>query len=250
MKKYHAVLMYFFLFQLAFSTYVHAQSYYADTSINLDETGLAVIIGQSNHPLLSSQETQALTSKKGSYWLFNLTTKESFSDYFVSIDFPKDVEINYIKAKGTFRITQDQNLKLIVSGSKEPVEIIVQYTNKAQKADYSIYIDAAILLLCIFLFVFMYKKIRNKTKKPKEENKADEEKIRLIRHTLTDVQKQILDILIESKEPISQKQIYHRLKLPKSTLSRNLETMQRKNIITKQSRGMVNVIFLNKEFLK
>ncbi len=223
--------------------------YYADVDLKIDEIGVVYIQGTSNYPSLNLEKTDYLTSKKGPYWLFNFTTKENFSDFFVSIEFPKDIEINYIKVNGNFRITESPNLKIIAIGKNEPVEIAVQYVMlKKTRIDYNFLVIAVVLAVFSLGLFFKGKKTAKQENKAQENVKED--KLKIIKHTLTDNQKLILDILMQAKEPITQKQLNHRTKLPKATLSRNLELLKQKNIIQKQSRGMVNVIFLNEDFKK
>ncbi len=66
---------------LIFLNIAMAQEYYGDVTISIDAGGNAVFTGLSNHPKLEDRSTQELTSKKGQYWLFNLTLAENFSDF-------------------------------------------------------------------------------------------------------------------------------------------------------------------------
>jgi hypothetical protein len=244
MKKIFFVFLALIIICPAFS-----QEDYADVNIRVDEKGLVYFSGSTNYNSFIGQ-SEYFTSKKGPYWLLNITTKEAFSDYYISVEFPKNTEINYIKTGGNFRITETPGLRVITSGENAPVEIVAQYVILTHPVNYLnfafVIIGLAIVLFLIILFA--------KQKKPKQEKTKDEkisqQKLDIIKHTLTDNQKMILDILQQSKEPITQKQLQHRTNLPKATLSRNLELLKQKNIITKQSRGMVNVIFINEEFKK
>ncbi len=243
MKK-TASFVFFFIIVISL---VYAQDDYADLSLKLDEKGIVYFKGTSNYAPFKEVQSEYFTSKKGPYWLLNITTTEKFSDYYISVEFPKNTEINYIKTSGGFRIAETPSLLLIASGRNEPIEIIVQYriksANEFNLQNFAILSSIILLTLLIILFVVRAAKKYSTQKKPTD-------KLKLIQNTLTDNQKLILDILHQAKEPITQKQIQHRTNLPKATLSRNLEILRQKNIITKQSRGMVNVVFINPEFEK
>jgi uncharacterized membrane protein len=237
----------FFLVFLAICSSAYSQTNYADISVRVDERGTAFFSGSTNY-LLFKQESENFTTKKGPYWVLNITTREPFSDYFISVEFPKNTEINYIKTSGSFRIAETPSLRLITSGSKGPVEIIVQYkvgSGSGFSHDPAYINILAVGIASILIMYFSLQKIRSFHKK-----KGGSDRLKIIKHTLTDNQRLILDILLQSRDPLTQKQLQHRAGLAKATLSRNLELLKQKNIITKQSRGMSNVIFLNDDFRK
>jgi uncharacterized membrane protein len=240
----------FIFLVLIISCPVFSQEDYADLNLKVDDKGIVYFSGTTNYEPFNQEKSEYFTSKKGPYWLLNITTKEKFSDYYIAVEFPKNTEINYIKTAGSFRITETPNLKLITTGKNEPVEIVVQYVLISRPINYLTFAVAILLSSIVILILFFF----SKHKKPKQEkinsDKTSNEKLNIIKHTLTENQKLILEVLLQTKEPISQKQLQHRTSLPKATLSRNLELLKQKNIISKQSRGMVNVIFLNDAFMK
>ncbi|MBN1503403.1 hypothetical protein JW930_07730 [Candidatus Woesearchaeota archaeon] len=239
MKKYYFSI----LFLIIISAFAYSsEKYYADLELQVEDNGVVHTKGTTNYAELSIKDTEYLTSKKGPYWLFNLTTKESFSDYFVSVEFPANTEINYLRVKGSFRLAQNGNLRIITFGNDEPIEIVAQYKLIVpNRKNYTLFFIVAFALI-VFLFFIIRKLFPKKS--------VDSKKTDLIRKTLTQNQLLIFNILIQAKEPITQKQLLHRTQLPKSTLSRNLDIMEKKNILKKQSRGMVNVIFVNEELIK
>jgi uncharacterized membrane protein len=227
---------------------VFSQEDYADLNLRVDDKGIVYFSGTTNYQPFNQEKSEYFTSKKGPYWLLNITTKEKFSDYYIAVEFPKNTEINYMKASGSFRIKETPNLIVITSGEDGPVEIIVQYVLISRPVNY-LNFAAGILIVGIAIFIIIsFLKMKKPINEKTNSDKLSHEKLNIIKHTLTENQKNILEILQQSKEPITQKQLQHRTNLPKATLSRNLELLKQKNIITKQSRGMVNVIFINEEF--
>ena len=96
---------------LLFLPIAYAADYYADISINVDESGFVTIEGSTDHAHLLAEDTQIYTSKKQSYWLLNITKQETFSDFIYSLNLPSSASINYIKSSGSFRI-ETNNRKL------------------------------------------------------------------------------------------------------------------------------------------
>ncbi|MBU2442886.1 MAG: winged helix-turn-helix transcriptional regulator, partial [Nanoarchaeota archaeon] len=58
------------------------------------------------------------------------------------------------------------------------------------------------------------------------------------------VTREIMRIIEKNKKPITQAALEKILKIPKSSLSRNIDSLVRKDIITKEGKGMSNVLFL------
>ena len=115
------------LFML-FLPIAHAADYYADIEAEVDETGFIVIKGDTNHPSLLTEGTEEHTSKKQSYWLFDISTEEIFSNYFVLLSLPEGASVNYVKSSGNFRIESvGKGLAVRVFGENEKMSIKVQY---------------------------------------------------------------------------------------------------------------------------
>jgi uncharacterized membrane protein len=231
-----------------------AESYYADLSLVVDEKGTTTLQGPTNYVPLNISSSEKFTMKKEAYWTFNITTNSTFSDYVLTLELPAGAEINYMKSSGSLRLLNDNGLKIIVSGSHIPIVLIVQYELKPAKGNSAFYIIGSIILglLIILSFVLTYKKL--KTPLPLDiaqfQKRPDAIKIHTIKKTLTESQATILNLLLEAKVPLTQKQLQHRSKLPKATLSRNIDILEKKNILTKQSRGLTNVIFIHDDMLK
>ncbi|MFH0875924.1 MAG: MarR family transcriptional regulator [archaeon] len=227
----------------------YAETYYADLNIVIEQDGVVEIAGTTNDPKITLGKTDYLTSKKGPYWLFNLSSPNNYSTYFVSVEFPKGTEINFIKVKGGFRIVEETGIKIITTGENIPLEIAVQYKLEKNNNNNPFFIVGGIGLLLLAAFLFIGRQVKFKKIIP-DKKEQSKDNLKLLKNTLTDNQRAIVDILVHAKEPITQKQLFHRTKLPKATLSRNIKLLEEKNIIVKQPRGMVNVIFLKEEFLK
>ncbi|PLW79667.1 hypothetical protein C0585_06760 [Candidatus Woesearchaeota archaeon] len=207
--------------------------YYADIDIFLEDDGNVIIEGISNYPnLLTEQPNPNYTSKKGKYWLFNMTMDETFDEFIYRLHMPKDLDINYLKTRHLSRIDQDDSITVIGTGRDESLVILVQYSiNRLENNNYliSIFLSIIILILLAAYFFFFHKKKKTKRIDPA---------------FLTERQKIIYDILKKSKKPLTQKYIEEKTNLPKSSVSRNIESMVRKDIISKEKVGMSNRLTL------
>lgn len=236
-----------FLLLILPGAYVSAQSYYADVSIDVDSSGVADVSGRTNHPLLEAGTMDTLTSKKGAYWLFNLTLPENdlFSDYVYVVSLPEGSSVNYVKASGHFRITSKGGMiSIIGSGENDRLSVVIEYQLSDTRETYPtefIVPGFFLVLVVVGLFVFIARRRRElptDLEKGPEENDAS---------NLTDRQKEILRIIRESDKPVNQTLICNHLGLPKSSVSRNVDTLERKGFITKTRYGMSTLLSIRKK---
>ena len=229
---------------------VIAQDYFADINIIVDESGFVTIDGTTNHPDLLEENTELYTSKKQSYWLINITKEEIFSDFIFSLSLPSGSSINYVKSSGFIIIKEDFG-KLIVKGfgQNKSLSILIQY--QVEKASgiiqsYDITISLIIFfigLVVIFLLInrFYKKRLVTKTKSINEESKTE--------YNLSGLsarQKEIMKILIDKKRPLTQTEIQNELHIPKAAVSRNINSLERKDLVEREKSGMSNLIRLKK----
>lgn len=267
------LILFFMMVVVILSSFVYSQEYYADLSVNVKDNGLVEIEGITNAPEFFSGAYSKFTSKKGSYWLLNISSEKEFSDYIFEVTLPDGAEFNYFKSSGHPRISYDNGIKIISSGTGE-LSIVVQYSINLRNRKYLVFVWIASVLIVVAGLFFLLKlrkkdeprvKINEisenifdkngKKKRSDSESGAslnsklgDYEKISIVKKTLAESQEKIIDLLIEAGGELTQKQIQHRSGLPKATLSRNIDVLSKKGIIAKQSRGMTNMIMLNKEF--
>lgn len=236
---------------LLFLPIVSAGDYYADIEISVDESGLAAIKGESNYLNFITEGTDRYTSKKQSYWLFELSTEEVFSDYFVLVRLPEGASVNYVKSSGNFRIENlGERLGVRVFGQDEEMSIKIQYQIvKSEKSYIGIIITLSIVIIGIFLyFIIKSKKLRVKDEENKsKEDKSKKEEINYNLDGLTARQKKIMAFLIEKNKPMIQAEIEKELNLPKSSVSRNIKSLELKGKIEKERAGMSNIIRIREE---
>lgn len=221
----------FYLIIILILPIVHSQDYYADVKIDVTSDGFVTIKGETNHPLLKIEKSPEYTQKKGKYWLLNITIDDIFSDYIYELNLPDNAVINYIKTPSLSRIGYEDGISVIGTGKDKKFFIITQYYMTFNKKNKSILLYVLIILLIGIIVYYFYKKKKKKPYNP---------------DILTERQKQIMKIIEKSKKPVTQAMIEKKTKLPKSSLSRNIESLVRKGILKKESKGMSNVLFLKK----
>lgn len=218
--------------------------FYADVVIDVKASGVSYISGRTNHPVLQQQSTEAFTSKKNGRWIFNLTLpkEDVFSNYVYEIILPENSAVNYIKSQNRFRIVSRENrIAIIGAGEREPLNVVIQYQLKSEN-DSSIQplLWAMLILSSIVAVVYL-------AKKRKKQRKTGDILSESYASMLTERQKDILRILNEFDGPVNQKIICDKLNLPKSSVSRNINSMIRLGLIEKQRVGVSTYIILKKK---
>jgi uncharacterized membrane protein len=256
----------------AAASLTQAVEYYADLTIVVNRDGTVKVEGITNDPELSPDTYQEWTSKKGAYWLLNISSDKSFSDYILAVLLPEGAEFNYLKASGRSRVSYANGIKIVSSGT-DNLSLVVQYqVGQPEKSLRIFYIGFALFVFFIVLFLSRKlwlnslagleepskKEVKKKSKQAgdAENNSTENEKLAIandklyiLKRTLSETQSGIIDLIIEKGGSITQKQLQNELAVPKATLSRNVDALVKRNIVHKQSRGMTNVIRLNDEFL-
>ncbi len=218
-----------------------AQELYADVIFDVSDSGQAEIKGLTNHPSLSERTTNDLTSKKGNYWLFNLSLNETFSNFVYRIDLPQGAVINYVKSPTPVRIGGESAPYIKSNGENSKMEIVIQYSIEPQKSNLSpIIILAVISIAAIFAF-FLF------ARKPGKISIIQPTTSWYNKDTLTERQKQIVDIIEKENRSLTQKQLEEKMNIPKSSLSRNIESLVQRGILAKETKGMTNSLYINKK---
>jgi len=204
--------------------------YYADVSIDIDKSGLVSVSGLTNHPDLNVKNTNAYTSKQGSTWTFNLTINENFSNYVYSVSLPGNAAVTYIKAPAGFRIEQGvSGIAVKGTGQNQFFQIVIQY-----QLIEDVYGSYIILTVCgVIAFSLLFYFLKTRVKKSKKLDIKD----------YPERQRKILEI-VSKKERTTLTELLKEMKIPKSSLSRNIDSLVRQGAITSERKGMSKIIKL------
>ena len=251
LHKIFLIILMLFLFILYLPS-AHADDYYADVTIDIDDSGFVTIDGITNHPDLLAEDTEVYTSKKQSYWLLNITKDGVFSDYIFVLALPEDSSINYIKSSGSIRIEEELgNLIVKGFGQNESFYIIVQYQVKKSSDDKeligtdTLLIIVALILIIGFFLIIILGSI-NKRKHLIAVEKPTKDGIEHNLSGLSNRQKSIMELLIKRNRPLTQTEIQQELKMPKAAVSRNIHSLEIKGLVEIEKIGMSNLIKIKK----
>lgn len=239
-----SIILFVFLASILLNPVVTAQNYYADIQINVDSSGIVDIHGFSNYPNLIVENSKSYTYMKQGYWLLNITTQEEFSDYIYVLTLPEGSVINHIKASG-FRGIEEGDGKLIISGEgqDEPLSIVVQYQINSQSSNYYVILSLFIVSIIVLIILLIYYLRKDKKKKIPEGNKEENYNFK----GLSERQKEIVQLLIDMERPLTQAEIQKELDIPKAAVSRNVHSLELKDIVEIEKIGMSNLIRLKKQ---
>lgn len=215
---------------------IQAEEFYADTLFEINENGETKISGTTNHPLLETKITQELTTKIGSKWIFEINNNDTFSEYVYEIRFPIGTEIEKIETNSNYRITTtNEQITIIGTGNQKPLNLKINYTIEKKEIDFTFII---IILLIIILISGAYFFLKNKKIRTfKTQNKPSYDK-----DALTERQLKIIESLEKNGGKITQSELQKTLNYPKAALSRNLDSLEKKEIITKERKGMTMLV--------
>jgi len=229
---------------------VCADDYYADITIDVDDSGFVTIDGITNYPDLLAEDTELYTSKKQSYWLLNITKDEVFSDFIYILTLPEGSSISYIKSSGSIRIEEEFGSLLVKGfGENKSFSVAVQYQIEKPSDNDNLMELAPSFILLTFIFIFViilafmfFKRLKDSKKPEKTIDSVEEYDLK----GLNERQKKIINLLLERKRPLTQTDIQKELKIPKAAVSRNIRGLELKGLIEKENIGMSNLIRLKK----
>ncbi len=233
-------------------------TFYADVSFVVDEMGLLTISGDTNSLDLEGViDSPSYTSKSGPYWVLNFSTTDVFENAIFEIHLPKGSSVNYMKLPSFLRVeTSGDDLTIIGIAENKPLKIVVQYELKnslSDKPPWWFYAIVGSIISFIMAFIkriflsvknFFSKKTDNKIVVDSS-NSDYRFVVEPFVNNLPSRQKQIIDILFGSEDfSITQSLLEKKMSIPKSSLSRNVDSLVRKGFVDKKPYGMTNILKL------
>lgn len=236
-----------------------AEENYIDEEIEILENGDAVVNGVTNVELFSDLKidgdkidgvTSELTSKVGKQWLVDYGSEIVFSNSIIKILFPSNVKVEDIETNSKINIENfNGKTRLTFIGEDNVLDIKIKYSFIEVQYDSNwVYWIILVVIVVLVAILFNKKKKNLKTKQEKvtkkehEEKQINKQKLDGIKMTLNETQLKIVDALLDQKGECKQTKLRHLTGIPKASLSRNLELMSQKNIISKFYNGVSNYI--------
>ena len=245
-------------------------TYYADIIIDVDSSGLTSISGTTDCENLTIEDSPLLTSKKGAYWIFSISPECIFSDAIYEIHLPAGSSVNYMKLPALSRIKDSSNgLTIVGTAENQLLNLTVQYSIDSSSESLPPWWFVAIIGFIISSLIIFLKKKFSKSSSSKKgtisSNSSNDGssfvsssvsassvssspfELRLAKYfdSLPDRQKKIITLIKDSKSgSITQAELEKITGYPKSSLSRNVDSLVRKNLIEKKQTGMSNTLCL------
>lgn len=208
--------------------------YYADIELFVDSSGFVNIKGITNFPSFISGNNFTLKNKE--LWTLNLSYEDIFSDYIYIAHLPSGAIIKNIIAPNAMSITQDdKGLMIMGIGSNESFKLVINYEIEKENKNNMLLFFGSIFIIIIFIILsstyYFFNKYKNN-------------KIKIDYSILTERQGIIMKILVK-KKVMTQKELEQLKLMPKSSLSRNIVSLEKKDLIIKNKKGITNQIKLN-----
>lgn len=232
LTKMKRLFLFFALFLIILSSQTIAATY-ADIDIKANSDGSLSIDGLTNYEPFVSFEEGDFLNYDGKYWVLNITTDEVFSDAIYKITLPENVVVNYLRVPDLLTI-DNKNGRMTVVGTahNQKMNIIVQYTADKKGGSWWFFLILIAIGSGLLVWAYMMKSPSHNSYTYKG---------------LTPRQKQIFELVVKNTKGITQAEIETITKLPKSSLSRNIDSLVRKELIHKEQSGMSNKLFLVKK---
>ncbi len=232
---------------------VYGETSIEDSYLDLGGTVLPISDGR------FSNTTDELTSKNGSSWNLTLKIGHDFSWGEIDVYLPSGAAVIGSPEPSDFARTEEEKGSLVVRFPwwtlEAPMsELHVSY--ELGPPSFSITLQDYLLpvfllgvgLVVVALFIrYILPSLR--PREPRDQGSVDGVKLEAIAPTLTERERTVLNCVISEGGRVSQRKLRHLCDLPKSSLSRVTDELQRKGLIRKIPVGQTNEIRLDERLL-
>ncbi|KYK23818.1 hypothetical protein AYK24_00880 [Thermoplasmatales archaeon SG8-52-4] len=245
--KLYNVIIAIWLTLFTISPSLYAQDLYADITIDITDSGFVTIDGTTNFPYLLTIDNQNYTYKTRDKWFFNISKNEIFSEFIFKVLLPPSSTIYDINSSGTIWISKESNRLVVYGlGENKSISLLINYqiskSSDGKTPSFISDINLVFSILIIIIFILIFLNMYRSYNKRKVSVKSYVEQFK----GLTDRQKQIMKVLNEHSETLTQTRIEKILNMPKAAVSRNIHSLEHKGLIEIEKVGMSNFIRLKK----
>jgi len=195
--------------------------------------------------------TDQLTSKEGLDWRLRLAITEDYSDVFVNVYLPPGASVRAV-GPSNWTILSDRK-RLVVnfaSSFKSADELDVRYAlNGAAVRGYWSHALLAIAAAGCFAAVLGARRFWPRANARPSDLAADRGEVNALLPTLNERERMVLDAIVREGGRIPQSKLKYVCGLPKSTLSRVTNDLQRKGLIRKIPVGQTNELRLSEALM-
>lgn len=216
--------------------------------------------------------TDALTSKIGDMWKFDLSLEGKFDDYYVGVYLPSGAEITKIDTGVSYRIGQDDGNLLVefddlsvqdpdirinyklgagdISGGQTATPL---YRGGARQTGFDLLPFIAIIAVVIIIIIIIVLVFAARSKKRTQHHSVPSlhvtgEMERLMR-TLNENERAVLNVIVKHDGKATQNRVRQETNIPKSSLSGIVANLETKGILKRFKHGNTNDLELSSWFL-
>jgi uncharacterized membrane protein len=186
---------------------------------------LDLIISETGRVIINEVSTQEFTSKTGSDWLFTYENETLTQE--LKIHLPSKTTLKSVSTTHDYSITYENTLVIIIHPNGHSLTLNIQYYfEETNNNNYLFLIIIPIILLLTYL-ILKNKKTNNK-----------------FLSALNKRERQVFLTIKKENGNVKQSNLRKITGLPKSTLSRTLNSLEKKGLIKKQGHGMTNRVII------
>ncbi|NCN98762.1 hypothetical protein COU62_03320 [Candidatus Pacearchaeota archaeon CG10_big_fil_rev_8_21_14_0_10_35_219] len=220
---------------------------YTSLNINLDDTGNALFLGQSDESAIEGLpsginydneklwgETMELTSKTEEIWNFSFSLTDSEMQVFL----PEGARV--LNTNGEISLSKD---KIVIYGvGYVEVDYVIEASNIGDNSNLGLLV---ILTILVIVVVYLLVKEGHRTRKERTHKDEKNDKIKAVQGILNEREKWILEKL---KETGKTKSSYLRRKteIPKASFSRHIRELERKGLVKISGEGRNKFVEIDK----
>jgi len=247
-----------------------SSGYYLIMDLSVSSRGTVAFYGETNRlpvrldPRLGSlapkdgrfaNTTDLLTTKDGLNWTLRLAIVQNYSDVFINVYLPDGASVMAV-TPGNWTILPDKK-GLIVNfqgGFTSEDELCIRYqlgSGSSSGSPWSYALPAiAAAGVCLVAAVGLKRMWPRLRPRPAPAAVAiDKSKMDAILPTLNERERMVLEAIVKEGGRISQRKLKHICDLPKSTLSRVTDELQRKGLVRKIPVGQTNELRVDERLL-
>ena len=186
---------------------------------------LDLTISETGSVTINELTTQEFTSKNGNDWLLAYNNETLTQE--LKIRLPQKTTLKSVSTTHDYSITYENTLIITIHPNGHSLNLSVQYYfEQTTNNNYLLLLSIPIIILITFLFL-----------KNKKSNKK-------FLRALNKRERQVYLTIRKEKGNVKQSNLRKITGLPKSTLSRTINSLEKKGLIKKQGHGMTNRVII------
>jgi len=246
-----------------------SSGYYLIMDLSVSSRGTVAFYGETNRlpveldPRLGNlapkdgrfaNTTDLLTTKDGLNWTLKLAIVKDYSDVFINVYLPDGASVMAVSPSNWTILADKKGLVVNFQGSfTSEDELYIRYqlggASSVSLQSYALPVIAAAGACIVAAMGLKWLWPRLRPKPAAAPVAIDQAKMEAILPTLNERERMVLEAIVKEGGRISQRKLKHICDLPKSTLSRITDELQRKGLVRKIPVGQTNELRVDERLL-